>query len=108
MPALLTLTNLRSLAGHPAPAGFPAGHTIRSTVRQRVAWDDLPASLKQAIQARTGPTTAVRTATAGQATAVPAGLLNVLWIGTRSVLASAAVLRSAETAWHARTQDSLS
>jgi hypothetical protein len=35
-------------------------------VQQRVAWDDLPASLKQAIQARTGPITAVRTATAGQ------------------------------------------
>ena len=44
-PALLTLTNLRSPAGDPAPAGVPAGHMMRSTVEQRVAWDDLPASL---------------------------------------------------------------
>jgi hypothetical protein len=35
-------------------------------VEQRIAWKDLPASLKQAIHARTGPITAVRIATAGQ------------------------------------------
>jgi hypothetical protein len=65
-PALLKLSNLHGLTGDPAPAGSPAGHKMRSTVEQRVAWDDLPASLKHAIQARTGPITAIRTATAGQ------------------------------------------
>lgn len=38
----------------------------RSTVEQRIAWDDLPESLKQAIEARTGPIADVRLATAGQ------------------------------------------
>lgn len=32
----------------------------------KIAWDDLPRPLKQAIEARTGPITAVRVATAGQ------------------------------------------
>ena len=32
----------------------------------RIAWDDLPGPLRQAIEARTGPITAVRIATAGQ------------------------------------------
>ena len=35
-------------------------------MEQRIAWDDLPGPLKQAIQARTGPITAVRIAAAGQ------------------------------------------
>ena len=35
-------------------------------MEQRIAWDDLPGPLKQAIEARTGPITAVRIATAGQ------------------------------------------
>lgn len=35
-------------------------------MEQRIAWDDLPRPLKQAIEARTGPVTAVRIATAGQ------------------------------------------
>jgi hypothetical protein len=35
-------------------------------VEQRVAWDDLPGPLKQAIEARTGPITGVRIASAGQ------------------------------------------
>jgi hypothetical protein len=35
-------------------------------VEQRIAWDDLSGPLKQAIEARTGPITAVRIATAGQ------------------------------------------
>jgi hypothetical protein len=35
-------------------------------VEQRVAWDDLAGPLKQAIEARTGPITRVRIATAGQ------------------------------------------
>jgi hypothetical protein len=39
---------------------------MRSTVEERIAWDNLPRPLKQAIEARTGPITAVRVATAGQ------------------------------------------
>lgn len=39
---------------------------VRSTVDQRIAWDYLPSSLKDAIEARTGRITSVRTATAGQ------------------------------------------
>jgi hypothetical protein len=39
---------------------------MRSTVEERIAWDNLPRPLKQAIEARTGPITAVRIATAGQ------------------------------------------
>jgi hypothetical protein len=39
---------------------------VRSTVEQRIAWDDLPGPLKQAIEARTGPVTDVRIASAGQ------------------------------------------
>jgi hypothetical protein len=35
-------------------------------VEQRIAWDDLPGPLKQAIEARTGPITGVRIASAGQ------------------------------------------
>jgi hypothetical protein len=35
-------------------------------VEQRIAWDDLPGPLKQAIEARTGPITRVRVASAGQ------------------------------------------
>jgi hypothetical protein len=35
-------------------------------VEQRIAWDDLPRPLTQAIQARTGPITGVRVAPAGQ------------------------------------------
>jgi hypothetical protein len=35
-------------------------------VEQRIAWDHLPRPLKDAIEARTGPVTAVRIATAGQ------------------------------------------
>jgi hypothetical protein len=35
-------------------------------VEPRVAWDDLPGPLKQAIEARTGPITGVRIASAGQ------------------------------------------
>src|ERR1700677_942502 len=35
-------------------------------MEQRIAWDDLPGSLKQAIEARTGPITGVRIASAGQ------------------------------------------
>ena len=35
-------------------------------MEQRIAWDNLPWPLKQAIEARTGPITAVRIATAGQ------------------------------------------
>ena len=35
-------------------------------MEERIAWDDLPRPLKQAIEARTGPVTAVRIATAGQ------------------------------------------
>ena len=35
-------------------------------MEQRIAWDDLPGPLKQAIQASTGPITGVRIATAGQ------------------------------------------
>ncbi len=35
-------------------------------MEQRIAWDDLPEPLKHAIEARTGPITAVRIATAGQ------------------------------------------
>jgi hypothetical protein len=35
-------------------------------VDQRIAWNDLPGSLKHEIEARTGPVIAVRTATAGQ------------------------------------------
>jgi hypothetical protein len=36
------------------------------SVEPRLAWNDLPEPLKQAIQARTGPITSVRIATAGQ------------------------------------------
>lgn len=39
---------------------------VRSTVDQRIAWDELPSSLKDAIEARTGRITSVRIATAGQ------------------------------------------
>jgi hypothetical protein len=39
---------------------------MRRTVEQRIAWDDLPGPLKQAIVARTGRITSVRVATAGQ------------------------------------------
>jgi len=39
---------------------------VRSTVDQRIAWDDLPSSLKDAIKARTGRITSARTAAAGQ------------------------------------------
>ena len=35
-------------------------------MEQRIAWDDLPGSLKQAIEARTGHITGVRIASAGQ------------------------------------------
>lgn len=35
-------------------------------MEQRIAWDDLPRPLKRAIEARTGPITAVRVATTGQ------------------------------------------
>ena len=35
-------------------------------MEQRIAWDDLPGPLKQAIEARTGPITSVRIASAGQ------------------------------------------
>ena len=35
-------------------------------MEQRIAWDDLPGTLKQAIQARTGPITSVRIAAAGR------------------------------------------
>ena len=35
-------------------------------MEQRIAWDDLPGPLKQAIEARIGPITAVRIAAAGQ------------------------------------------
>jgi hypothetical protein len=35
-------------------------------VEQRVAWDDLPELLKQAIESRTGRITAIRIASAGQ------------------------------------------
>jgi hypothetical protein len=35
-------------------------------VEPRIAWDDLPAALRQAIEARTGPITAVHIAAAGQ------------------------------------------
>jgi hypothetical protein len=35
-------------------------------VEQRVAWDDLPDPLKQAIEARTGPIAGIRIASAGQ------------------------------------------
>ena len=35
-------------------------------MKQRIAWEDLPEPLKQAIRARTGPITGVRIATAGQ------------------------------------------
>jgi len=35
-------------------------------VEQRIAWDDLSGALKQAIEARTGPITSVRIASAGQ------------------------------------------
>src|SRR5215470_17028101 len=45
------------------PAGFPG---MRNTVEQRIAWDDLPGPLKQAIEARTGRIAGVRIATAGQ------------------------------------------
>jgi hypothetical protein len=39
---------------------------MRSTVEERIARDDLPGPLKQAIEARTGPITAVGIAIAGQ------------------------------------------
>jgi hypothetical protein len=39
---------------------------MRSTVEERIAWDDLPGPLKQAIEARTGPIAAVRIAAAGR------------------------------------------
>jgi hypothetical protein len=39
---------------------------VRNSVEQRIVWDDLPGSLKQAIEARTGPITGVRNATAGR------------------------------------------
>jgi hypothetical protein len=35
-------------------------------VERRIAWDALPGPLKQAIEARTGPITRVRVASAGQ------------------------------------------
>ena len=35
-------------------------------MEQRIAWNDLPATLRKAIEARTGPITAARTATAGE------------------------------------------
>ena len=35
-------------------------------MEERIAWDDLPGPLKQAIEVRTGPITAVHIATAGQ------------------------------------------
>jgi hypothetical protein len=35
-------------------------------VEQRIAWDELPGPLRQAIEARTGPIAGLRTATAGQ------------------------------------------
>jgi hypothetical protein len=35
-------------------------------VEQRIPWDDLPGPLKRALEARTGPITAVRIATAGR------------------------------------------
>ena len=35
-------------------------------MEQRIAWDDLPGRLKQAIEIRTGPITRVRIASAGQ------------------------------------------
>jgi hypothetical protein len=39
---------------------------MRSTVDQRILWDDLPGSLKDAIEARSGPIISVRIAAAGQ------------------------------------------
>jgi hypothetical protein len=44
----------------------PLRHDAKSTVEQRIAWDDLPKSLKEAIEARTGRIAHVRVATAGQ------------------------------------------
>ena len=41
-------------------------------MERRIAWDDLPRPLKQAIAARTGPISAVRIATAGQNSALAA------------------------------------
>ena len=41
-------------------------------MKQRVAWDDLAGPVRQATQARTGPITAVRAATAGQNLPLPA------------------------------------
>ena len=35
-------------------------------MEQRIAWNDLPGSLKQAIESRTGPITGIRIASAGQ------------------------------------------
>jgi hypothetical protein len=35
-------------------------------VEERIAWDDLPGPLRQAIEARTGPVTGVRIASTGQ------------------------------------------
>src|ERR1700756_437631 len=43
-----------------------SGTMLRSTVEQRIAWEDLPDPLKEAIEARTGLITAARTMTAGQ------------------------------------------
>src|SRR5882724_9768312 len=39
---------------------------MRSAVEPRIAWDDLPGPLTQAIEARTGQITAVRIADVGQ------------------------------------------
>src|SRR5262245_25050093 len=39
---------------------------MRSSVEQRIAWDDLPERLRRAIEDHTGPITGVRIATAGQ------------------------------------------
>jgi hypothetical protein len=41
------------------------GHDSGSDVEQRVAWDDLPGPLRDAVAARTGPITTARTMTAG-------------------------------------------
>ena len=53
------------IPGRGWPVGSP-GREVRNAVEQRIAWDDLPEPLKQAIEARTGPINSVCIASAGQ------------------------------------------
>jgi hypothetical protein len=65
-PAVLRLT-APAAQGEPGdPAARRVPGYVRNTLEERIAWDDLPGPLKQAIEARTGPIKSVRIAAAGQ------------------------------------------